>query len=133
VCVCLRYSLQSLVCCNDACLSICCDVRLLLTVFICMCRHELFPGYKGQRPETPPDIIKALPRIQEVLRAMNIPEVRAAGVEADDVIGTLATRAVKEGFMVAIASPDKVCSHSSMRLYASSSVLAFWLYGRCLL
>lgn len=55
----------------------------------------------------PPDIKQALPRIHQVLRAMGVAEVSAAGVEADDVIGTLSTRALQEGFFVAIVSPDK--------------------------
>ena len=56
-------------------------------------------------PET---VKEALPRIREVLEVMGIPTLRVHGVEADDVIGTVATRAVDEGFFVAIASPDKV-------------------------
>eukprot|EP00884_Botryococcus_braunii_P018141 jgi/Botrbrau1/500/Bobra.110_2s0130.1 len=70
-------------------------------------RHELYPGYKGQRPPTPPDIKKALPRVREVLQALGIAQISAPGVEADDVIGTLSVRAVNEGFHVAIVSPDK--------------------------
>jgi hypothetical protein len=51
-------------------------------------------GYKGQRPEAPPEVRAAAPRIRELLRAMGVAEVCAPGVEADDVIGTLAVRGV---------------------------------------
>ena len=70
-------------------------------------RHELYTGYKGQRPPAPEEIVNAVPVVQDLLRAMNITEIRVPGVEADDVIGTLALRAVEEGMAVAVASPDK--------------------------
>ncbi|KAG7668721.1 putative DNA polymerase I [Nannochloris sp. 'desiccata'] len=70
-------------------------------------RHELFPGYKGQRPDTPEDIRAAVPKLQELLNAMGIVELCVPGVEADDVIGTVAVRSVEAGMAVAIASPDK--------------------------
>lgn len=70
-------------------------------------RHELFPGYKGQRPDTPEDIRAAVPKLQELLQAMGIVELCVPGVEADDVIGTVAVRSVAAGMAVAIASPDK--------------------------
>jgi DNA polymerase-1 len=71
-------------------------------------RHELYTGYKGQRPPAPEEIVNAVPVVQDLLRAMNITEIRVPGVEADDVIGTLARRAVEEeGMAVAVASPDK--------------------------
>lgn len=70
-------------------------------------RHELFPGYKGQRPPTPEPISEAVPRLKALLQMAGIPQISAAGVEADDVIGTIATRGVDDGFVVAIASPDK--------------------------
>jgi DNA polymerase-1 len=71
-------------------------------------RHELYQGYKGQRPPAPDEIIHAVPVVQELLRAMDITDVRVPGVEADDIIGTLARRAIEEkGMEVAVASPDK--------------------------
>ena len=73
-----------------------------------LCRHELYPGYKGQRPPTPEPIIEAVKQLRDLTRIMGIPELIVPGIEADDVIGTVATRAVKEGFQVAIVSPDKV-------------------------
>jgi len=79
-----------------------------LNLLHCTCRHELYPGYKGQRPPTPDPIIEAVKQLRDLIRVMGIPEVIVPGIEADDVIGTVATRAIAEGFHVAIASPDKV-------------------------
>ena len=70
-------------------------------------RHEAFEQYKAQRQETPEDIRWAVPRIKQLLDAMNIPVLEVAGYEADDVIGTLAYKAEKEGFEVYMATPDK--------------------------
>ena len=70
-------------------------------------RHEAFEQYKAQRQETPEDIRWAVPRIKQILQAMNVPVLEVAGYEADDVIGTLAHSAEKEGFEVYMATPDK--------------------------
>ena len=70
-------------------------------------RHEVFEQYKAQRQETPEDIRWAVPRIKQLLQAMNIPVLEVSGFEADDVIGTLAHKAEKEGFEVYMATPDK--------------------------
>ena len=70
-------------------------------------RHEAFEQYKAQRQETPEDIRWAIPRIKQLLEAMNIPLLQVDGYEADDVIGTLAHQAEKEGFEVYMATPDK--------------------------
>ena len=70
-------------------------------------RHEAFEQYKAQRQETPEDIRWAVPRIKQILQAMNVPVLEVAGYEADDVIGTIAHRAEKEGFEVYMATPDK--------------------------
>ncbi len=70
-------------------------------------RHEAFEQYKAQREATPEDIHKAVPVIKEILAAMNIPALEMAGYEADDVIGTLAKQAEKQGFEVFMATPDK--------------------------
>ncbi|KAK9829640.1 hypothetical protein WJX72_007035 [[Myrmecia] bisecta] len=69
--------------------------------------NEIYPGYKGQRPPRPLEIGESLPYIRQMLRLMGVHEVTVNGVEADDVIGTLATRAIHAGMLVAIASPDK--------------------------
>ncbi|MBR1480972.1 MAG: DNA polymerase I [Paludibacteraceae bacterium] len=70
-------------------------------------RHEAYPQYKAQREETPEDIRRAVPVIQDILRAMNVAVLEVPGFEADDVIGTLAQKAEKAGFEVYMATPDK--------------------------
>lgn len=70
-------------------------------------RHEAFEQYKAQRQETPEDIRWAVPRIKRILQAMNVPVLEVTGYEADDVIGTIAHKAEKEGFEVYMATPDK--------------------------
>ncbi|MRI63199.1 DNA polymerase I [Ornithobacterium rhinotracheale] len=70
-------------------------------------RHEYFPEYKATRDETPEGIKVAVPYIQEILRAMKIPVLYAEGYEADDVIGTLARKAEKNGFTTFMMTPDK--------------------------
>lgn len=70
-------------------------------------RHEAFPPYKAQRQETPEDIKLAVPYIKEILEAMNIPILQADGFEADDVIGTLATKAGNAGVETYMLTPDK--------------------------
>jgi len=70
-------------------------------------RHELFPAYKGQRPTAPEEVVAAAPRVRALLRALGVADLAAPGVEADDVIGTLAVRAAGDGVRVAIVSPDK--------------------------
>jgi len=82
-------------------------------------RHEAFEQYKAQRQETPEDIRWSVPRIKQLLQAMNIPILQVDGFEADDVIGTLARKAEEEGFEVLMATPDKdygqlVTEHISM-------------------
>ncbi len=70
-------------------------------------RHEAFPAYKAQRQETPEDIKLSVPIIQDILKAMNIPILIAEGFEADDVIGTLATKAAEAGVETYMLTPDK--------------------------
>jgi len=70
-------------------------------------RSENFLEYKANRQEMPEDIRNALPYIERMLDAFNIPLLVCEGYEADDVIGTMAQRAEKEGFKVYIMSPDK--------------------------
>lgn len=70
-------------------------------------RNEAFDEYKGERSATPEDIKLSVPIIKEIVRAYNIPIVEVSGFEADDVIGTLARRAEKEGFTVYMMTPDK--------------------------
>lgn len=70
-------------------------------------RHEAFPTYKAQREETPEDIRASVPIIKDILEAYHIPVLQADGFEADDVIGTLATAAGREGIETYMLTPDK--------------------------
>lgn len=70
-------------------------------------RQEMYPEYKAQREETPEDIRKSVPIIKEVLKAYRIPILEVAGYEADDVIGTLATKASKCDINTYMMTPDK--------------------------
>ena len=70
-------------------------------------RHEAFPEYKAQREETPEDIRLSVPIIKDILAAMNIPTLQCDGFEADDVIGTLATKAGEMGIETYMLTPDK--------------------------
>ncbi len=70
-------------------------------------RHEMYPDYKGTRQETPQLIIDSLEPLCELCEALRIPVLMVKGYEADDVIGSMAKRAEKEGFEVYMVSPDK--------------------------
>lgn len=70
-------------------------------------RTEMFEEYKANRDETPEAIKIAVPYIQEILKAMKIPVVELEGYEADDLIGTLAKQAEKEGYKTFMVTPDK--------------------------
>jgi len=70
-------------------------------------RHEQFEAYKAQRQEQPEDIAIAIPYIKRLLQGMDIPVLEMQGFEADDIIGTIAKRAVKDGFTVYMLTPDK--------------------------
>ncbi len=70
-------------------------------------RHDMFKEYKAQRPPMPDDLRKSIPYIKSIIQGFNIPEFDVEGYEADDVIGTLAKKAEKEGFTVYMMTPDK--------------------------
>lgn len=70
-------------------------------------RSDLYPQYKAQRPPTPPDLVIQFPLLDTVIEAFRIAVFRVAGVEADDVLGTLARRAAAEDFDVVVVSGDK--------------------------
>ena len=70
-------------------------------------RTEMFTAYKANRDETPEAIKIAVPYIQELLKAMHIPVIELAGCEADDLIGTVAKQAEKQGYKVFMVTPDK--------------------------
>lgn len=70
-------------------------------------RDEIYEAYKGTRQEMPEDIRYGLPIVKEVIRGFNIPILEMDGYEADDIIGTIAKRAVADGFEVFMMTPDK--------------------------
>lgn len=70
-------------------------------------RSEAYPAYKAQREATPEDIRQAVPIIKTLLQAYNIPILQVNGFEADDVIGTLATKAGQQGIETYMLTPDK--------------------------
>lgn len=70
-------------------------------------RHEAFPAYKAQREETPEDIKLSVPIIKDILKAYKIPILQVDGFEADDIIGTVATKAGADGIETYMLTPDK--------------------------
>ena len=70
-------------------------------------RHEAYEQYKAQREETPEAIRLSVPIIKDIIRAYRIPILEIAGYEADDVIGTLATKAGQQGITTYMMTPDK--------------------------
>src|SRR5215831_3650641 len=70
-------------------------------------RDELFDQYKAHRPSMPDDLRAQIEPLFEAVQAMGLPLLRIPGVEADDVIGTLATRAAQGGLRVVISTGDK--------------------------
>ena len=70
-------------------------------------RHEMYPEYKGTRSETPQLVIDSLEPLCELCKAMGFPVLMIKGFEADDVIGSMAKRAEREGFEVYMVTPDK--------------------------
>ncbi len=70
-------------------------------------RDEIYKEYKAQREKMPEDISGALPYIDQMCDAFNVPVIRKPGYEADDVIGTLAKEAEKSGFTTYMVTPDK--------------------------
>ena len=70
-------------------------------------RYEMYQEYKAHRDETPEAIRIAVPYIQEILLAMHIPIIEVAGIEADDLIGTIAKQAEKQNYQVFMVTPDK--------------------------
>lgn len=70
-------------------------------------RHKEFADYKSNRQATPDEIRQMEPYIRDIIDAMHIPILSSEGYEADDVIGTLAKQAAKQGFEVYMVTPDK--------------------------
>ncbi|KAJ4900170.1 5'-3' exonuclease family protein [Raphanus sativus] len=70
-------------------------------------RHTLYPAYKSNRPPTPDTIVQGLQYLKASIKAMSVKVIEVPGVEADDVIGTLAMRSIGAGCKVRVVSPDK--------------------------
>lgn len=70
-------------------------------------RHERYVEYKANREETPEDIKIGVPIVKDIVKAFNIPCLELDGYEADDIIGTIAKKAARQGFEVFMMTPDK--------------------------
>ena len=70
-------------------------------------RHHMFKEYKANRLDTPEEIKQSVPYIKEIIKGFRIPILEVNGYEADDVIGTVAKKAEKEGYQVYMMTPDK--------------------------
>src|SRR3989339_255322 len=70
-------------------------------------RKELYSDYKANRPDMPDELKPQIPYIKEIVRAYNIPVAEKSGLEADDLIGSIAQKAEKEGFDVVLITGDK--------------------------
>ena len=70
-------------------------------------RHKIYEAYKGTRKPMPEELRQQVPVMKEVLAAMGICMVECPGLEADDILGTLAKRAQKEGMQVTLVSGDR--------------------------
>lgn len=70
-------------------------------------RHEIYPEYKAQREAQPEDITLSVPYIKDIIAAYRIPVIEMERYEADDIIGTLAKKAEREGFTTYMMTPDK--------------------------
>ncbi|HBB90917.1 MAG: DNA polymerase I [Bacteroidetes bacterium GWF2_49_14] len=70
-------------------------------------RNDMFAAYKAQRPPMPEDLRACVPYIKKIIDAFRIPVLEVSGYEADDVIGTLAKKAEKQGYSVFMMTPDK--------------------------
>lgn len=70
-------------------------------------RHEMFPDYKANRPEMPEELACQIQPLHDIIKALGLPLVAVDGIEADDVIGTLAHQAAAGGHQVLISTGDK--------------------------
>ncbi|MFM2151789.1 MAG: polymerase [Pseudomonadota bacterium] len=91
------------------------DLRQLKPTHVAVCmdldsrgkRAEIYPEYKAHRPPPPEDLVPQFALVRDVVRALNVPMLELAGYEADDLIATLAKRAMADGFEVVVHSGDK--------------------------
>jgi len=88
-------------------------------------RHEAFEAYKAQRKEKEPELYAQIPLIQEILTNYGIPSVSVPGFEADDVIGTLATTAKKDGMNTLVVTGDQ----DQMQLVDDTTKLVYFIKG----
>jgi len=83
-------------------------------------RSQTFPDYKANRPQTPPDLKSQVPLVEEACRSLGIPTFRCDPYEADDVLATLAVKAVRAGHEAVIVSNDKdlaqLCIHPEVQV-----------------
>lgn len=91
-------------------------------------RHDLYPDYKANRPEMPEELASQIAPLHELIKAMGIPLIAIEGIEADDVIGTLAKQAIEDDRHVIISTGDKdfaqlVSSHITLINTMSNSRL----------
>lgn len=70
-------------------------------------RHEIYPGYKGTRKKMPDELLGQVPVLQDVLKAMGVSIVMQGGLEADDILGTIAKKAESENIKVTLVSGDR--------------------------
>ena len=70
-------------------------------------RHQMYEAYKGTRKPMPEELVEQVPVMKEVLKAMNVVMVEREGLEADDILGTLAKAAAAEGIQVSLISGDR--------------------------
>ena len=70
-------------------------------------RHEMYEAYKANRPSMPEDLQVQIEPLHNLVRALGLPLICEPGVEADDVIGTLASQAVEQGHKVLVSTGDK--------------------------
>lgn len=70
-------------------------------------RNQIYPEYKGNRPEAPPDLIPQFPYIRKVLKALNVASLELEGFEADDIIATLCSKFSAQNYEVVVVSGDK--------------------------
>ena len=70
-------------------------------------RHKMFDGYKGTRKPMPEELREQVPVLKEILQAMNIRIFSKEGIEADDILGTMAKKGEREGYAVSVVSGDR--------------------------
>lgn len=86
-------------------------------------RHDEFPAYKATRKPPPPELLEQIPLVMDIVRGFRIPIYAMDGYEADDILGTLARRAMEAGWDVVLVTGDKDCGQllqKGVRIYDPS-------------